>query len=342
MKQIPAFKFQVSSFTLLEVLIVIAIITILVGGLIVALNPVQRFASARDNVRESHVYQIWEAVTKKQSLEGKWQCGNKGPLPHEVDQNNKPIFQYIGSGEGNYDLFSCLIPDYFQKSLKDPKQGSEQNTGYQIWQHPVTRKISIYAPYAETKTIGIGTRPDETLPPMVDFLHGWAFSENIGWISINVFTGGGEQNYGVKVDSSGNLTGFGWNRGTDLLVGGLGWLKFDPSGPYPSSPSYSAKYDRTTKKITGWARFCSGTVNNDCTSTTRSDFDGWVLLGPININGTDYGVRVDTSVYPAELYGWAYGSEPIGWISFNCNNPQLAEPRCQNSDYKVFMEKTYP
>lgn len=329
-------------FTLVETIIVVALVSVLLGGMILALNPLQKLASARDNTRQSHLYQIWEAVTKKQSLEGRWQCGNQGFLPHDVDQDNKPIFKYIGTGSGNYDLFSCLIPDYLPKTLMDPKQGSEQNTGYQIWQHPVTKKISLYAPYAETKTISIGVKPNETIPPMTDFFHGWAFSENIGWISMSSYTGGGEKEYGIVLNSNGNLMGFAWSSGTDLLVGGLGWLKFDPPGPYPSSPSYSAKYDPQTGKITGWARFCSGTVNNDCNSNTRSDFDGWVLLGPINIGGTDYGVRVDTSVYPAQLYGWAYGSEPIGWISFNCNNQELPSPRCERSDYKVFMEKKSP
>jgi len=207
---------------------------------------------------------------------------------------------------------------------------------------------STYSPRLNNLTIFL----EEAIPPAIadisneimtvertDFLHGWAWSENIGWISMNVFYAG---NYGVSVDRQGNLIGSAWSRGTSLDVGGLGWLQFNAQPitgeNFPRAPLHSAKFNPTTGMITGWARFCSGTVNNDCISASRGDFNGWVLLGPININNVDYGLRVDTTVSPAEITGYAFGSEPIGWISFNCRNTNV----CATNNFRVFMERVRP
>jgi uncharacterized membrane protein len=323
-------------FSLTEILIVIGIIFVLAGILMVAINPMQRIKSSRDDVRRAHIHQIWEAVTNKHSAEEGWTCGSQGPLPFSIDGDDKPVFVEIGSA--NYDLFSCLVPDYLSKKLLDPKQGTDANSGYQIWQHPVTRRISVYAIHGELGDIVIGLVPGVAIASFTDFLHGWAWSSNIGWISLSSFTGGGEEIYGVAVDSTDNLIGSAWSRGVQGLAGGLGWLDFDPVGPYPASPNNSAQLDRVTNKITGWARFCSGTVDNDCVSATRSDWDGWVLLGPISVSGTDYGVEVNASTSPMELTGWAYGSEPVGWISFNCFNTD----KCSQNNYKSFMDQRHP
>jgi len=325
-------------FSLIELLIVIGVIAILAGVLIIAVNPMQRIKGARDNTREAHVYQIWEAVNRKYIEEGSWSCGALGALPFLVDSENKPVFVEIGSGSGNYDLLSCLVPDYLSKPLFDPRQGSLEATGYQIWQHPVTRKVSIYSLYAESKVITIGVNPEEALSATTDYLHGWAWSPNIGWISLSSVTGGGEEPYGVVIDESDNLLGYAWSIGTTHQPGGLGWLDFDPEGPYPASPNHSAQIDRVNNKIIGWARFCSGTTNNDCQSPSRDDWDGWVLLGPIVVSSVDYGVSVNSSLSPMELTHWAYASEPVGWISFNCINTD----KCSQNNYKVRLDKKHP
>ncbi len=327
-------------FTLLEMMIVIGIIAILAAAVIIGINPAKRFMSSRDDVREAHVYQIWEAVTKKNTSEEGWQCGALGPLPSLLDEEGKPLFVEIGTDVGNYDLFSCLVPEYLSEELLDPKEGTTEASGYRIWQHPITRRVSVYAVYGELKDIAIGVVFGEALPSFDDFLHGWAWSENIGWISLSSFTGGGEESYGVVIDEDDNLIGIAWSRGTDGQVGGLGWLDFDPPGPYPDTSivNHSAKLNRATHKITGWARFCSGTVDNDCDSDTRSDWDGWVLLGPIDVGGTDYGLEVDVLASPMEVVGWGYGSHPVGWISFNCINTD----KCSQNEYKTFMDQRHP
>ena len=51
-------------------------------------------------------------------------------------------------------------------------------------------------------------------------LSGWAWSENIGWISFNSTTGGGGVNYGVTVASNGRLSGYAWSEN-------IGWITFN-------------------------------------------------------------------------------------------------------------------
>ena len=176
----------------------------------------------------------------------------------------------------------------------------------------------------------------------------WAWSENIGWISFNSTdcdpNGDGNPSdgpaeciepgrdyvtnpipsYGVNINEiTGDFSGFAWSEH-------IGWIMFDPPGPYPfcpattcpdGSPNYPARLDFATRKVTGWARACAGTVNGDCNSATRTDgWDGWILLGPIVKGGTDYGVWIDFDVSPAQFRNWAWGEEVVGWISFNDSN----------------------
>jgi hypothetical protein len=124
-------------------------------------------------------------------------------------------------------------------------------------------------------------------------------------------------NYGVNIEPDGRLTGYAWSEH-------IGWIKMNPSGPYPScpsttcpsgSPNWSSKVDLATKKVTGWARAC-GIPPGSSTEVCGGDgWDGWILLGPIVKSGVDYGVFVNNTT--KEFQGWAWGSDVVGWISFN-------------------------
>ena len=68
-----------------------------------------------------------------------------------------------------------------------------------------------------------------------DNVSGWAWSENIGWISFNNTTGGGTTNYGVNINpSTGVFSGYAWSEN-------IGWIDFGPiSGFNVSRPAYFA------------------------------------------------------------------------------------------------------
>jgi hypothetical protein len=139
-----------------------------------------------------------------------------------------------------------------------------------------------------------------------DNTSGWAWSENIGWISFNNTDGGGSTDYGVNIDADGNFSGYAWSEN-------IGWLNFAPPGPYPGAPNYSAKLDIATNKVSGWARFCAGTINGNCNSASRADgWDGWVKMAGTANNGSSYGV----SRSGCNLIGYAWGSDVVGWINF--------------------------
>ena len=133
---------------------------------------------------------------------------------------------------------------------------------------------------------------------------------------------GNAYSYGVRIDPlTGVFSGYAWSEN-------IGWISFAPppdyatypgtgypnctiNGTCPVAPNYSAKIDFATGKVTGWARACAGTVNGDCNSPTRTDgWDGWILLGPIEKGGTDYGVNVVLGV-PLKEFKGKIGVSPI-------------------------------
>ena len=73
-------------------------------------------------------------------------------------------------------------------------------------------------------------------------LWGYAYGENIGWISLNCGNTGtcGSVNYKVKNDGNGNLSGLAWGENT-------GWIDFG------TSTSYQVKIDGTTGDFSGYA-----------------------------------------------------------------------------------------
>ena len=62
-----------------------------------------------------------------------------------------------------------------------------------------------------------------------DHLEGYAWSENMGWIRLGAYTGGGNHTYtntstttyGVNNNGAGNLSGYAWSTN-------VGWINFAP------------------------------------------------------------------------------------------------------------------
>ncbi|MCX6723751.1 MAG: Ig-like domain-containing protein [Candidatus Staskawiczbacteria bacterium] len=165
-------------------------------------------------------------------------------------------------------------------------------------------------------------------------VYGWAWSENIGWISLNntsyggVTGGGGAVSYGVNIEPNGYLSGYGWSEN-------IGWIRFSPVSPYPDVPNYPACVDLPDAgqacdgagdyTVTGWARACSVFSDQTACSGTllnsnRGAWGGWIKL---------QNTLIGPSTSPAELSKWGWGgsdsvydntysSAVTGWINLNC------------------------
>lgn len=137
-----------------------------------------------------------------------------------------------------------------------------------------------------------------------DNVSGFAWSENIGWISLNCAnTSCASSNYGVNISpTTGNFSGFAWSEN-------VGWIDFAPAGPYPSSPNYSAKLDFGSGQVSGWIKALA----------SADGWDGWIKTRKdASDPGSDYGVNYNNS--SKKFSGWAWGNDVVGWVSFNGKN----------------------
>ena len=134
----------------------------------------------------------------------------------------------------------------------------------------------------------------------------------LNWISFNSTSGGGGIDYGVDIDeTTGIFSGYAWSEN-------IGWISFNQS-ELSGCPSGTcrAEVHLFNHEVSGWAR-------------ALAYGDGWE--GWIRLRGSNYGVRINNITQ--EFEGWAWGNNVIGWISFNCNNPETGNV-CSASDYKV-------
>jgi len=154
-------------FTLVELLIVIAIIVILAGVVLVAVNPVRRFAEARNSTRFSDVTSILNAILEHQ-------VDNDGTLLTAVGNLTAGNYYQIGTSgtecnkscAGQTTQAACcnlsgLVDTYIGEIPEDPKTGSGDGTktDYYIYKSTAGRiTIGACTPEAEgavTPTINV-------------------------------------------------------------------------------------------------------------------------------------------------------------------------------------------
>ena len=126
-------------FTLNEILIVVGIFVIIVGGVIIAIDPAKRFTDSRNSERKQEVTAIVNALNQ-------WSLDTGTYLPAGVSATQK----CIGTDSGCYSL-SFLSPAYLDQIPEDPKSTAGQSdTGYSIIRDPSAATITISAPLAES------------------------------------------------------------------------------------------------------------------------------------------------------------------------------------------------
>lgn len=157
-------------------------------------------------------------------------------------------------------------------------------------------------------------------------LSGWAWSDNIGWISFNCdnTSSCGTVDYSVIVDqATGHLSGYAWSSN-------IGWISFN-SGDVSGCPSVitcqptmvfnsSGANGAYFPHIIGFARALSPVGSS-------SGWDGYISLSCNNdssgCGSSNYGVTIPYSGSSGptsgtnNLSGFAWGSTVVGWVDFS-------------------------
>ena len=147
--------------------------------------------------------------------------------------------------------------------------------------------LNIVARVENTNTANAGSQHN---------LSGYAWSDNIGWISFNCTNTStcGTSDYGVNASTvNGNMSGYAWSDN-------IGWISFNetvgcPEGGCTTQPNVS----KTTGAITGWAKAPSAT----------GGWDGWIKLG---------GSWASSAIFSGTAAsGYSWGSDVVGWVSWS-------------------------
>lgn len=154
---------------------------------------------------------------------------------------------------------------------------------------------------------------------------GFGISTGVGWIATNNLDFSGTTNYGTSIPEGDNLvTGYLWSEN-------IGWIDFQPSGPYPVEPNSGVR--REGNKLIGWARILS--IKD--AGINSGGWEGWIKLSGLAQDGSSYGVEINPTTSKLSGYGW---SDELGWIDFsrsviNIVPPLPPLPPAPPSDYRI-------
>ena len=105
---------QPKGFTRVEILVVAMILVILVGTVVVSLNPGRQFSQARNTQRWEDVSTLADAISSRlATLHNAWgrDCD---ALPAVGDVT--PVAAH------GFNLYDCIVPSYLQKMVADPNK----------------------------------------------------------------------------------------------------------------------------------------------------------------------------------------------------------------------------
>lgn len=106
-------------FTLIEVLVVIAILVVLMAIVIIAINPTQQILKARNLQRKTNTRELTQAIAQ-------WSLDNNAIIPTSANGTPYPmVFPGYELAKTNIDLCAQLIPRYLAEMPVDPTFGAQ-------------------------------------------------------------------------------------------------------------------------------------------------------------------------------------------------------------------------
>lgn len=145
---------SLTGFTLIEMLVTMAVILALSGIVLVAVNPIEFLAKGRDSQRKGNLLTTLNAV-------GQRITDNKGIFETGCTAGVIPVVTTkMAVGGGNYDIGPCLVPTYLPSMPFDSRasgahwiSATDYDTGYTIIKDAATGRVTVSAPSAELETI---------------------------------------------------------------------------------------------------------------------------------------------------------------------------------------------
>ncbi len=130
----------------------------------------------------------------------------------------------------------------------------------------------------------------------------YAWSSNIGWISLSSENNNDPFTYGVSVNFDENSPQYGWLSGYGWSPH-VGWISFrtEDTAGCPQAPC-QAKFEGG--RMVGWAKAMQADNNG---------WDGWISFGGVTGQGTTYGPTLNGDSFT----GYPWGHEVMGWIDFS-------------------------
>lgn len=135
-------------FTLVEILIAIALVVVIGALAILVLDPSAQLARGRNAARISHLNTILNAIWQNKSdNEGDFNC-----ISGEIPTNE----QKMATGTEDYNIAPCLVPVYLPTMPFDPNavgayysSTTDYDTAYIVVLNATSGRVTVSAPYAE-------------------------------------------------------------------------------------------------------------------------------------------------------------------------------------------------
>jgi type IV pilus assembly protein PilA len=130
-------------FTLIEILLVIALIAILAGIVIIAINPAKQLAEGRNAQRWSNTNTILNAIDQ-------YALDNNGNLPSSIGTTSTEICKTDAAAcTGLIDLTILTTDEKYLTAIPmDPRYATGSGVGYNFYK-TTNGRVSVSAPFAE-------------------------------------------------------------------------------------------------------------------------------------------------------------------------------------------------